>query len=99
MKAYLLSSIQTAAYGNLFDCSTRGADGRDVMFSSMSHENVVGVMDEGGELLFTSLLNTDGLKSRFSELAAEEGLVLRIRRMTLRTIWRCWASFSMPPRR
>ena len=29
-------------------------DGSDVVFSFMSHENEVGVMDDGEELLFTS---------------------------------------------
>ena len=38
------------------------------IFSSvMSHENEVGVMDDGEELLFTSLLNTEGLKAKFSK--------------------------------
>ena len=54
MNAYLFSSIQSAAYGNLFECSTHEVDGSDVVFSSMSHENEVGVMDDGDELLFTS---------------------------------------------
>ena len=47
MNAYLFSSIQSAAYGNLFECSTHEVDGSDVVFSSMSHENEVGVMDDG----------------------------------------------------
>jgi hypothetical protein len=73
MNAYLFSSIQSAAYGNLFECSTHEVDGSDVVFSSMSHENEVGVMDDGEELLFTSLLNTEGLKVKFSKLATEDG--------------------------
>ena len=73
MNAYLFSSIQSAAYGNLFECSTHEADGSDIVFSSMSHENEVGVMDDGEELLFTSLLNTEGLKAKFSKLATEDG--------------------------
>ena len=77
MNAYLFSSIQSAAYGNLFECSTHEVDGSDVVFSSMSHENEVGVMDDGEELLFTSLLNTEGLKAKFSKLATEDGLVVR----------------------
>ncbi len=77
MNAYLFSSIQSAAYGNLFECSTHEADGSDIVFSSMSHENEVGVMDDGEELLFTSLLNTEGLKAKFSKLATEDGLVVR----------------------
>jgi hypothetical protein len=67
MNAYLFSSIQSAAYGNLFECSTHEENGRDIVFSSMSHENEVGVMDDGEELLFTSLLNTEGLKAKFSK--------------------------------
>ena len=47
MNAYLFSSIQSTAYGNLFECSTHEENGCDVVFSSMSHENEVGVMDEG----------------------------------------------------
>ena len=77
MNAYLFSSIQSAAYGNLFECSTHEVDGSDVVFSSMSHENEVGVMDDGEELLFTSLLNTEGLKAKFARLATEDGLVVR----------------------
>ena len=65
MNAYLFSSIQSAAYGNLFECSTHEENGGDVVFSSMSHENEVGVMDDGGALLFASLLNTEGLKAKF----------------------------------
>ena len=77
MNAYLFSSIQSAAYGNLFECSTHEENGRDIVFSSMSHENEVGVMDDGEELLFTSLLNTEGLKAKFLKLATEDGLVVR----------------------
>ena len=77
MNAYLFSSIQSAAYGNLFECSTHEENGRDIVFSSMSHENEVGVMDDGEELLFTSLLNTEGLKAKFPKLATEDGLVVR----------------------
>ena len=76
MNAYLFSSIQSTAYGNLFECSTHEENGCDVVFSSMSHENEVGVMDDGEELLFTSLLNTEGLKAKFSKLATEDGLVV-----------------------
>ena len=77
MNAYLFSSIQSAAYGNLFECATHEANGCDVVFSSMSHENEVGVMDDGEELLFASLLNTEGLKAKFPKLATEDGLVVR----------------------
>jgi len=77
MNAYLFSSIQSVAYGNRFECSTHEVNGSDVVFSSMSHENEVGVMDDGEELLFTSLLNTEGLKAKFSKLATEDGLVVR----------------------
>jgi len=81
MNAYLFSSIQSSiqsvAYGNLFECSTHDENGSDVVFSSMSHENEVGVMDDGEELLFASLLNTEGLKAKFSKLATEDGLVVR----------------------
>ncbi|MBR2982419.1 MAG: HNH endonuclease [Kiritimatiellae bacterium] len=77
MNAYLFSSIQSAAYGNLFECSTHEERGHDVVFSSMSHENEVGVMDDGEEFLFTSLLNTEGLKAKFPKLATEDGLVVR----------------------
>ena len=77
MNAYLFSSIQSAAYGNLFECSTHEENGRDIVFSSMSHENEVGVMDDGEELLLTSLLNTEGLKEKFPSLATEDGLVIR----------------------
>ena len=73
MNAYLFSSIQSVAYGNRFECSTHEVNGSDVVFSSMSHENEVGVMDDGEELLFTSLLNTEGLKAKFSKLATEDG--------------------------
>lgn len=77
MNAYLFSSIQSAAYGNLFECSTHEENGRDIVFSSMSHENEVGVMDDGEEFLFISLLNTEGLKAKFPKLATEDGLVVR----------------------
>lgn len=76
MNAYLFSSIQSAAYGNLFECSTHEENGRDIVFSSMSHENEVGVMDDGEALLFASLLNTEGLKAKFPKLATEDGLVV-----------------------
>ena len=77
MNAYLFSNIQSAAYGNLFECLTQEANGCDIVFSSMSHENEVGVMDDGEELLFASLLNTEGLKAKFPKLATEDGLVVR----------------------
>ena len=77
MNALLFSSIQSAAYGNLFECSTHEEKGGDIVFSSMSHENEVGVMDDGEELLFTSLLNTEGLKTKFPSLATEDGIVVR----------------------
>lgn len=77
MNAYLFSSIQSAAYGNLFECSTHGANGCDIVFSSMSHENEVGVMDDGEAFLFATLLNTEGLKAKFPKLATEDGLVVR----------------------
>ena len=77
MNAYLFSSIQSAAYGNLFECSTHEENGCDIVFSSMSHENEVGVMDDGEELLFTSLFNTEGLKTKFPSLATEDGIVVR----------------------
>lgn len=47
MNAYLFINAQSAAYGNLFECSTHGKHGHDVVFSSMSYENAVGVMDNG----------------------------------------------------
>ena len=78
MNAYLFSSIQSAAYGNLFECATHEANGCDVVFSSMSHENEVGVMDDGEELLFASLLNTEELKAKFPKLATEDRLVVVI---------------------
>ena len=77
MNAYIFSSIQSVADGNLFECSTHEVNGSDVVFSSISHENEVGVMDDGEELLFTALLNTEGLKAKFSKLATEDGLVVR----------------------
>ncbi len=78
MNAYLLSSIQSAAYGNLFECSAiHEEDGCDAVFSSMSHENEVGVTDDGETLLFVSLLNIERLKSKFPKLATEDGLVVR----------------------
>ena len=84
MNAYLFSNIQSAAYGNLFECSTHEENGRDIVFSSMSHENEVGVMDDGEELLLTSLLNTEGLKEKF---------------MISRTIFLFWGRyFMLPPR-
>jgi hypothetical protein len=78
MNAYIFSSIQSAAYGNLFECSAiHEADGCDAVFSSMSHENEVGVTDDGETLLFVSLLNIERLKSKFPKLATEDGLVVR----------------------
>lgn len=77
MNAYLFSSIQSAAYGNMFECTAASADKADVVFSSMTHDNEVGALDEGEELLIVSLLNTEGLKSKFPSLATEDGLVLR----------------------
>ena len=77
MNSLLFSSIQSVAYGNLFECLTQEAKGGDIVFSSMSHENEVGVMDDGAELLFTSLLNTEGLKAKFPSLATEDGIVIR----------------------
>lgn len=77
MNPFIFSNVQSAAYGNLFECSTREENGRDVVFSSMSHENEVAVADDGEELLFATLLNTEGLKAMFPSLAAEAGLVVR----------------------
>ena len=37
MNPLLYSSIQSAAYGNRFECSTADAEITDVVFSSMSH--------------------------------------------------------------
>ena len=76
MNAYLFSSIQSVAYGNLFECSTHEVDGSDVVFSSMSHENEVGVMDDGEELLFASLLNTEGLKAKPLGIDSEVQLLM-----------------------
>ena len=58
MNAYLFSSIQSAAYGNLFECSTHEEKGSDIVFSSMSHENEVGVMDDGEDVKYDRI-NTD----------------------------------------
>ena len=96
MNAYLFSSIQSAAYGNLFECSTHGANGCDIVFSSMSHENEVGVMDDGEALLFATLLNTEGLKAKFPKLATEDGLVVR---HPTNDLTNHLASSSMPLRR
>lgn len=77
MNPLLYSSIQSAAYGNHFECSTADAEITDAVFSSMSHLNEVGVIDEGEALLLVSLLNNNGLKAAFPELATEDGLVIR----------------------
>jgi len=77
MNAYLLSSIQSAAYGNQFECSTRDEHSSEIIFGSMRHENEIGVHDGGDELLLVSMMNNAGLKSRFPELATEDGLVIR----------------------
>lgn len=76
MNPLLFSAVQTAAYGNGFECCTREAEGIDALFSSVSHRNEVGVMDEGDRLLFISLLNTEGVKARFPQFAVEDGLVI-----------------------
>lgn len=102
MNAYLFSAIQGAAYGNQFECSTRDADSDEITFSSMRHRNEVGVADEGEALLLVSLLNNEGLKARFPELATIDGLVIRHRRNDLTdqtallgAVFR--AAASMPP--
>lgn len=77
MNALIFSSIQTAAYSNLFECSLHSEKIVEVIFSSMSHRNKVGVVDDGEKLLLVSLLNTEGLKTAFPNLAAEDGLVIR----------------------
>ena len=43
MKACLISIIQSAAYGNLFGCSTREEHSDEIIFGSMQHMNHVGV--------------------------------------------------------
>ena len=69
MNAYLLNSIQSAAYGNLFECSAiHEEDGCDAVFSSMSHENEVGVTDDVEETL--SQLDDFGFDA-FYELGGE----------------------------
>lgn len=77
MNPLLYSSIQSAAYGNHFECSTADAEITDAVFSSMSHLNEVGVIDEGEALLLVSLLNNEGLKAAFPQLATEDGLLIR----------------------
>lgn len=77
MNALLFSSIQTAAYGNLFECSTHAEEIEEVIFSSMSHRNEVGVEDAGEALLIVSLLNMQGLKAAFPQITTEDGLVIR----------------------
>ena len=77
MNALVFSSIQSAAYGNLFECSTAEAAVSDVVFSSMAHDNQVGAWDDGEALLLISLLNTEGLKAKFLKYAVEDGLVVR----------------------
>lgn len=79
MNAYLLSAIQSAAYGNQFECSTRDEHSSEIIFGSMRHPNQVGVYDDGDALLMISMLNGEGLKLRFPELATEDGLVIRHR--------------------
>ena len=73
MNALVFSSIQSAAYGNLFKCSTAEAKISDVLFSSMVHANQVGVWDDGEALFVVSLLNTEGLKLKFPDHAASDG--------------------------
>lgn len=77
MNPLVFSSIQTAAYGNRFECSTAGQHITDALFSSMAHDNQVGVWDDGGALLLVSLLNTESLKAKFPKYAVEDGLVIR----------------------
>lgn len=77
MNALVFSSIQSVAYGNLFECSTAEAAVSDVVFSSMAHDNQVGAWDDGEALLLISLLNTEGLKAKFLKYAVEDGLVVR----------------------
>ena len=77
MNALLYSSIQSAAYGNQFECSTAGEKITDALFGSMTHQNEVGVWDDGEALLVVSLLNTEGLKAKFPKYAVEDGLLIR----------------------
>lgn len=77
VNALVFSSIQSAAYGNLFECSAAAEIIEEAVFSSMSHENQIAAWDEGSELLLVSLLNTDGLKAKFPQFATEDGLVIR----------------------
>ena len=93
MNAYLFSSIQSAAYGNLFECSTHDENGCDIVFSSMSHENEVGVMDDGEELLFASLLNTEGLKAKFPSCRSVRCVLRRSER-----VWGSIATRSLKPK-
>ena len=102
MNALVFSSIQSAAYGNLFECSTAEAKISDVLFSSMVHANQVGVWDDGEALFVVSLLNTEGLKLKFPDYAASDGLVIRHRKndladhaMLLGEIFR--AAATLPP--
>lgn len=83
MNALVFSSIQSAAYGNLFECSTAEAKISDALFSSMAHANQVGVWDNGEALFVVSLLNTEGLKLKFPKYAASDGLVIRHRKNDL----------------
>ena len=43
MNVCLISIIQSAAYGNLFECSTREEHSDEMIFGSMQHMNHVGV--------------------------------------------------------
>ena len=79
MNACLFSTIQSAAYCNRFECSTREEHSDEIIFGSMQHMNHVGVYDDGDALLMISMLNGDGVKCRFPELATEDGLVIRHR--------------------
>ena len=45
MNACLISIIQSAAYGNLFECSTREEHSDEIIFGSMQHMNHVGVYE------------------------------------------------------
>lgn len=83
MSPLVFSSIQSAAYGNLFECSTAEAKISDALFSSMAHANQVGVWDDGEALFVVSLLNTEGLKLKFPKYAASDGLVIRHRKNDL----------------
>lgn len=77
MNPLVYSSVQSAAYGNLFECSAAAEIIEEAVFSSMSHENQIAAWDEGSELLVVSLLNTEGLKAKFPQFATEDGLVIR----------------------